>query len=364
MNGVAHSNGIAVRNGTAPGGDPASLVPLQGGTTDPTSMARDLAKNPSDLACLLVELQRLGVDVLGGRHRGQPLLDTRVSPSPRDERGSTRRKKPWRVLPEHERLASEVIPFFRREGELLFLHVGARPDGEPERLRDDLAGFFRRHTLAFVCLLDWGGVYGHEHAHSVVWVANRAKFMRSFHEWLAEKGITWKAHERRAVTGWGTFLATGRISGRWGLGLHLANCIAYAEAPPDDGHVRDLTRHAIAGGMFEKPWRAFVRNATRNRAGSVTPRGCESCRAPLPGGATKRRRFCEGSACRVRHHRRGKEGARKSWRLKLPKTYVRWLRDFLGGRPGRAGRSSAVRRSLDTPTPRASARATKTMTES
>jgi hypothetical protein len=302
MNPLTSANGA--RNGTAWSDPSVDVVALHKGQTDPVSLARSLAKNPSDLACLLVELQRLGVDLLGGGLRARALLDTRSSASSSREKPSNpRKKKAWEVLPEHKRFASEVTPFFSRRGDLLFVHVGARPDMAPREILESFARFAKVSSEASVVILDWGGELGHEHVHALVLVRDRKKFESALGLWAASERIGSKARRWKRVTGWGPFLKSGTTGP---LERHVGRCLAYAEAPAEDGHVRDLRRHVSAHSMFEKAWRAFVRNATRRRAGSVTPRCCEMCRKPLPTGVTRRRRFCEGSKCRVKNHRREK----------------------------------------------------------
>jgi hypothetical protein len=321
------TSGLTRRNGTASGDPKHTRVPLHGTLTDPTSLARELAKNPSDIACLLVELRRLGVDLLGGGLRVGPLLDTRSSlSSPRERLPNQRKKKAWEVLPEHKQFASEVTPFFSRRGDLLFVHVGARPDMSEGEILERLATFVKANSEASVIFLDWGGEFGHEHDHALVLVRDRKKFESALGSWATSEGVSSKARRWKRVTGWGPFLKTGATAL---LERHLGRCFAYAEAPPEDGHVRDLRRHVLAHGVFERPLRAFIRNATRTRARSVTPRTCEACEAPLPSGVTRRRRFCRGSKCRVRNHRR-KQRAKIVWRVNLRKREPGQRRPFSG----------------------------------
>ncbi len=345
------------RNGTLRSDARVDLVALQDESNGAVSLARRLVEKPSDLASFLVELRHLGVDLVDHDHPRRALLDRRApSPLPNQRK----KTKIWTVLSEDQAFAAQVVPLFARKGDLLFVHVGARPDMAPGVILATFKSFVEANAVASVVILDWGGEFGHEHVHALVLVRDRKAFESALGRWATSERIGAKARRWKHVTGWGPFIEKGS---RALLERHVARCLAYAEAPPEDGDVRDLHQHAVASGLFEKPWQRFVRDATRSRARSVTPRCCESCQKPLPLGATKRRLFCEGSACRVRHHRRGKQEARKPWRLKkLPKSYVRRLRVFLGGRPGRAGGSSEGRKSLGTSTPRASAKATRKAT--
>ncbi len=306
----------ATRNGTIQASISAGLVPFHPDREEVRQLALRLATNPSELAGLLVLMKQFGLDLITPEQSGRSLLDrgmdgnwivpTRTKMEEQRQRRSPRKKKPWKVLPEHETWSLGVIPALSRNGSLLFVHIGAAPESLPETLHHDFAKFCHKRATAFVVVLDWGGVYGHEHIHAIVWTRDRAKFETGLGVWLSSQRIDRQAAKWKAVTGWRTFVRIGKRDGRWGLERHLANCVAYAEAPPDDGHVRDLKCHVLAHGVFAKPTRDFVRNAKRTRERSVS--SCHECGKKLAEGSTRRRKWCS-DACKLQHFR---------WRESVP----------------------------------------------
>jgi hypothetical protein len=289
---------FGTRNATAQADAVVRSVPLREATGDLATLSRRLVENPHHLARLLAELRGRGVHLVSGPKGSQSLLDRTSSLYTPSDDGERSGKKSWSVEAHHKRFAAEVTSSFKRRGDLLFVHLGASPHMTPGAILTEFASFAEANAVAWVIVLDWGGDFGHEHVHSLVLVAERHAFERALGSWAARHRIGSKSRRWTSVTGWKRFRERGTLSL---LEHHVARCLAYAEASPPDGRVRNLHRHTVGGGAFAQPWLTFVGNVTRARARSVTRR-CAVCDRALIGNITARRRFC-GTACRVRNHR-------------------------------------------------------------
>ena len=295
------------RNGTPkrdPSQDLFNDVPLHREDAALEALAQRFARNPSELARLLVKLHHRGVPLDGARAP----LDKGSERGTSSRRGGRRKKKDWRKVAEHDLFASEVTRVMPARGALIWITFGTPPAMPRRELLERFAKFCDSSGFDYVAVLEWGecptdphrarGKGDGEHIHAIVLAPDRDAFIEQVHEWADAEGIGRRSRNWTIVTGWSEYVVFGDMKK---LHVNVGNVIAYATKPSKEQPQRDLRADSIASGIFMRPWRRLVRNATGGPARSVT-RCCRLCGDALTKGATVRRKFCS-DVCRVEAHR-------------------------------------------------------------